>query len=372
MVRQETSFPTTGSARVLLRRNRRNGISCLNSDKWTHPALNDQLLSIGTVPQDDRRLAADVSLVADRVGLIFRDIFDIEIREDDDFFDLGGDSLAGETLLSDIERDFGISLPLSILLESSTPRSLADVIVTKKKAALATILFTVTDAGSRTPLICIHGANGTAAFSRKIRDVLHDRPIYAVRALGLLPGEIPLISAPEMARAYIREIRRILPSGPYHIFGQCGTAQVAYEVAQQLFAAGEQVKTVTLGDPFRPKRRLRIHRLYYWLIGQRAIRTARRFPQMSGDERGRRILHPAVIAALKTYAVRPYPGRVLIVAASDNVDMALHPKHGYPALIAHLETVVVEGTHLDVFSDMDPGVAGRLAHAMSSFLARHD
>ena len=228
--------------------------------------MNDQLLSIRSVPQDDRRVAADVSLVADRIGLIFHDIFQIEVGKDDDFFDLGGDSLAGETLLAGIERDFGISLPLSILLELSTPRSLADAITAKKKAALPKILFTASDAGSSTPLFCIHGFNGTASFSRKIRDVLPDRPIYAVRALGLLPGEVPLVSVPEMARSYVREIRRVRPSGPYHIFGQCETATVAYEVAQQLSAAGERVETVTLGDPRRPKRRSRIRRFHYWLM----------------------------------------------------------------------------------------------------------
>ena len=330
--------------------------------------LNDQLLSIRSVARDDRRLAADVSLVADRIGLIFHDIFHMEVGKDDDFFDLGGDSLAGEMLLAGIERDFGISLPLSILLELSTPHSLANAIVAKKKAALPTILFTVRDAGSRTPLFCIHGGTGDAAFARKIRDVLPDRPIYAVRALGLLPGEVPLISAPEMARSYIREIRSVRPSGPYHIFGQCSTANVAYEVAQQLSAAGERVETVTLGDPKRLKRRSKIHRFYYWLIGRRAMLTARRFPQMSGDERFKKVTEPALVAVTKTYEARPYSGRVLIVAASKNVDKLLHPKRGYPALIPHLETVIVEGKHRDVFT----GTAGKLTHAMSSFLARHD
>lgn len=309
-----------------------------------------------------------MSLVADRIALIFHDIFQIDVGMDDNFFDLGGDSLAGETLLAGIQRDFGISLPLSILLESSTPRSLADAITAKKKEALSTILFTVSDAGSRTPLFCIHGGNGTAAFSRKIRDVLSDRPIYAVRAFGLLPGEVPLTSASEMARAYIREIRRVRPSGPYHIFGQCAAANVAYEVAQQLSAAGERVATVTLGDPKRPKRRSGIHRFYHWLIGTRAIRAARRFPQMSGEERSQKIIKPAMEAARKTYDARPYSGRLLIIAASKTADEVLHPKHGYPALIPHLETVIVEGKHSKVFS----GKADKLASAMSSFLARHD
>ncbi|MCX7306285.1 MAG: thioesterase domain-containing protein [Hyphomicrobiales bacterium] len=313
-----------------------------------------------------------MSLVTDGIRRIFEDIFTIEVGEEDGFFDLGGDSLAGETLLAGIERDFGVSLPLSILLETSTPRALADAIMSRKKEAQPKILYTVSDTGSGTPLICIHGSTGTAAFSRKLRDVLPDRPIYAVRVLGLLPGEVPLISVPEMARSYIREIRQVRPSGPYHIFGQCMTAQVAYEVAQQLSAEGDRVKTVTLGDPFRLKRRSRLRRLYYWLAGQRAISTARRLPQLTGKERKQKVLRPARLAAIKTYETRPYSGRMLIVAASNNVDELLHPERGYPALVPHLETIIVKGKHRDVFTRMDPSSPGKLARAISSFLARHD
>jgi thioesterase domain-containing protein len=93
---------------------------------------------------------------------------------------------------------------------------------------------------------------------------------------------------------------------------------------------------------------------------------------MSGDERWQKIAKPALTAAIKTYEASPYPGRVLIVAASDNVDELLHPKRGYPALIPDLETVVVEGKHNDVFAGMSGGATGKLAPAMSSFLARHD
>jgi thioesterase domain-containing protein/acyl carrier protein len=303
---------------------------------------------------------------------LFGDLFEVDVGADDDFFGLGGDSLAGESLLASIERDFGIALPLSILLELPTPRTLAAEVDARRKAARPAILFTATDAGSRTPLFCIHGSNGTAAFSRKIRNVLPDRPIYAIRPLGLLPDEVPLVSVPEMARSYVREIRAIRPSGPYHIFGQCMTASIAYEVAQQLSAAGETVETVTLGDPMRLKRRSGIRRLYYRLVGRRAISIARRFPRMTGKERMQKVVAPALLAAAKTYEPRSYAGSVLIVAASSNVDELLHPKRGYPALVPRLETVIVEGGHLDVFAGMDPAAPGRLARAMASFLARHD
>jgi len=322
--------------------------------------------------QDDRRLRVTGTDVADGIAQIFHDIFHVDVGHDDDFFDLGGDSLAGETLLAGIERDFGVALPLSILLETSTPRALADKTTAKILAAEPTILFTVSNAGSRTPLVCIHGGTGTASFARKLRDVLPDRPIYAIRALGLVPGEVPLISAPEMARSYIGEIRKVRPSGPYHIFGQCSTANVAYEVAQQLSAAGEQANTVTLGDPKRLRRRLSVHRLYYRLVGRRAVQTARRFPHMTGEQRWHKITSPALVAAEKDYLPRPYSGRVLIAAASTNIDELLHPERGYPALVPHLETIVIEGTHLDVFTGADGKAAREFARAMSSFLARHD
>jgi thioesterase domain-containing protein len=70
--------------------------------------------------------------------------------------------------------------------------------------------------------------------------------------------------------------------------------------------------------------------------------------------------------------LRPYAGRVLIIAASKKVDEILHPKRGYPALISDLDTVIVEGGHKQIFKDMDPAAPSPLARALSAFLTRHD
>lgn len=324
-----------------------------------------------TLEADTPRNAGD-KLVAEKIAFIFHDIFNVDVGADDDFFDLGGDSLAGETLLAGIERDIGISLPLSILLESSTPRTLAVAVEARKKAVAPTILYAVNNTGSQTPLICIHGANGTAGFARKFRDVLPDRPIYAIRALGFMPGEIPLLSVPEIAQRYIGEIRKVRPKGPYHLFGQCRAANVAFEVAQQLSQGGERVATLTLGDPLPMERQSKYKSLRHWLKGKQAIRTAMRNTEMNSESRWHKIAKPALFAALKAYEPRTYRGKAMIVTASDRAGEVLHPMRGYPALVPDLEAVVVEGTHRDVFADMNPGAGGKLAVSMSSFLARHD
>jgi len=51
-----------------------------------------------------------------------------------------------------------------------------------------------------------------------------------------------------MAALYVREIRRVQPHGPYFIGGYCLGGTIAYEMAQQLQAQGEQVALLAMFD----------------------------------------------------------------------------------------------------------------------------
>jgi len=51
-----------------------------------------------------------------------------------------------------------------------------------------------------------------------------------------------------MAADYIREIRTVQPNGPYFILGECFSAPVALETAEQLRAAGEKIALLGLLD----------------------------------------------------------------------------------------------------------------------------
>jgi thioesterase domain-containing protein len=52
----------------------------------------------------------------------------------------------------------------------------------------------------------------------------------------------------EMAGLYVRDIKKIQRSGPYQIGGWCLGGTIAYEIAQQLIAAGETVSLLALFD----------------------------------------------------------------------------------------------------------------------------
>ena len=79
-------------------------------------------------------------------------------------------------------------------------------------------------------------------------------PCYGLRARASDRKQQPHASSKEMATDYIREMRAIQPNGPYLLVGGCVGGIVAYEMAQQLLAQGQQVALLALLDTPRPTR----------------------------------------------------------------------------------------------------------------------
>ncbi|MGO4431500.1 thioesterase domain-containing protein, partial [Streptomyces sp. MCAF7] len=77
-----------------------------------------------------------------------------------------------------------------------------------------------------------------------------------LQAAGADPGTEPLDTIPDMARSYVAAVKRIQPEGPYKISGYSFGGFVAFEMALQLRAQGEQadvliLDTVTLNPRLR-------------------------------------------------------------------------------------------------------------------------
>ncbi len=75
-----------------------------------------------------------------------------------------------------------------------------------------------------------------------------DQPFYGLQAQGLDGCNPPLATIEEMATLYAKEIRRFQPHGPYLIGGYCMGGTLAYEVARQLRASGEEISLLALFD----------------------------------------------------------------------------------------------------------------------------
>lgn len=171
------------------------------------------------------------------------------VSVDQDYFDLGGDSSLAVHMFTEIEKQFGIKLPLATLYDAPTIQALAQIVRGGSSTEGWSPLVAIQPSGSRPPIFCFHGAGGNVLNYRDLSKHLgSDQPFYGLQCRGLDGSCEPLTSIEEMAALYISEIRRVQPHGPYFLAGYCGGGTIAYEAAQQLHNAGEQIALLALFD----------------------------------------------------------------------------------------------------------------------------
>jgi thioesterase domain-containing protein/acyl carrier protein len=170
----------------------------------------------------------------------------------DNFFDLGGHSLLAVKVFSQIEKTLGKKLPLATLFRAPTIEEIARVIREDNQAKSWSTIVDIQPKGSKPPFFWIHtlGGDGGGGFFyyRKLAELLGpDQPSFGIRS----PQE-PFSRIEEMATFYIKEIRKFQPEGPYYLGGFCFGGNVAFEMAQQLTAAGEEVGLLVMLESSPP------------------------------------------------------------------------------------------------------------------------
>ncbi|MGH9104651.1 MAG: AMP-binding protein, partial [Acidimicrobiales bacterium] len=234
------------------------------------PMLPDQVLVVDELPQlangkVDRRLLSDragepspptgpgemTDLERAVWGLwavvLDRDDFGL----DDDFFDLGGDSLRAARLFADMDRSLGIDRPIALILEAPTVRSLAAAVAAGESGL--GLLVPVQVQGSLPPLFVVHDGVGDVFYATRIAASLGpDRPVYAIQPALALGGGGAEATMEQLASRYLRDVRRLRPHGPYFLYGFSLGGVIAFEMALQLQSAQEEVGLLGLGDSAAP------------------------------------------------------------------------------------------------------------------------
>lgn len=167
----------------------------------------------------------------------------------DNFFDLGGHSLLAVRLFSELEKITGQKLPLVTVFQASTVEELARAAGGSQSGSARSILVPVQANGARPPLYLVHGAGGDVlwGYANLVKHMHPEQPVYGIKSRGQV-GLDEFEHVEDMARYYLEEIRALQPHGPYFLGGYCFGGNVAYEMARQLRAQGEQAAQVLLID----------------------------------------------------------------------------------------------------------------------------
>jgi acyl transferase domain-containing protein/thioesterase domain-containing protein len=166
---------------------------------------------------------------------------------DDNFFELGGHSLLAVNIMVELEKAFGVRLPLATLIEAPTIRQLLRLMGRGKSGGSWSSLVPLSSGGNRTPFFLMHSHGGNILEYHALANLLKtDRPIYALQCRGLDGSPVGEPSVEEMAAHYLDEIRAVQPKGPYVLGGFCFGGYLALEAAHRLRARGEDVALLVL------------------------------------------------------------------------------------------------------------------------------
>jgi thioesterase domain-containing protein len=167
----------------------------------------------------------------------------------DNFFDLGGRSLAAMRIVCQINRVYSVDFGLATLFSGNTIERLSDLVRKRLSDNTSSSLVAMQPRGSAAPLFIIHGAGGNIIrFYQLAMMIGTDHPIYGIQAQSLLSGQPALLRLEDQAAFYLSEVRKIQPHGPYFFLGYSFGGTTALEMAHQLHEQGEQVALLGMLD----------------------------------------------------------------------------------------------------------------------------
>ncbi len=295
-----------------------------------------------------------------------------EIGVDDDFFDSGGDSLLAVVALEEIERATGAVIPSHVLFENGTVRALARFAPDDAPSESRPIR--LGPASPAVPLFMLSGVHLYRELARRLEGRCTPYGVFTRREVDALAPLSVRHGVEELARDYVTLVRGEQPAGPYRLLGYSFAGLVAYEVAHQLRAAGEEVSLLVLVDSYLPEwtggwrfRLAQMRRLFSAPSRDVAAFFARRMRgpydpldeeiKHAGDPRVapldvRRVATNREAAEHYLRRLRPYEGEVTLIVSGERLrnDPLKSPDCGWGPFVASLDVHTIDAGHFRMMS----------------------
>ena len=154
-------------------------------------------------PRQLRSTLRTPSDLEDRIGSIWKELLGLrEVGPDDDFFELGGDSLTAMRLLARLERELGRRLTHAAFIGQPTIAAIARAARDGSVSELASLV-PLQPHGTRPPLFCVHGGGGHCYLYRDLaRRLGSDQPLWGLQGRHV-EGRLTRQTSVEEMAAYL-------------------------------------------------------------------------------------------------------------------------------------------------------------------------
>jgi enterobactin synthetase component F len=172
-----------------------------------------------------------------------------DVGVDEDFFEVGGDSVSAVQLLVALEEQFGLWQPLSTWMDATTVEAIAATI-DADRSALRRLTRIQPGSGSRPPLVLAYDLHGGAfRFKRFAAAIGTDQEVWGLDN-PLLAGEAGMpTTIAGLAELHVADLTARWGDAPLHLVGYSGSGTyLVVEMVRQLLDAGHPVGFVGLVD----------------------------------------------------------------------------------------------------------------------------
>lgn len=371
-----------------------------NSNSPAAAAVADQKAdrSLLSMPAE---FVAPISDLEAGVCQIFSDVMRVSpIGMDDDFYDLGGDSLMGEQISMEVLRTTGLEFPISMLFEAGTPRAIAAFLGAGAQRG---------DMIQKTTIFVVHGRGGYSSPRREFMAAISPNVRVSMFEFPGIRGDRPHpLSVRDTAKAYVDQIMEAQPEGPLHLASFCAGGLIALDMADQLASRGRPLDRIVLIDPSAPRRvvhqdkarrdlaanpgSLTAKATYILRTGRLpgghaflsplldwadlrvralfALLTVRGFKRYKGDRHASQGLKNGprawLIASYRHAAPKPFSGQAIILASNERGNGFLDRNSIWESIVPNRQVVVLAASHHDVLNGSATEVASAMERALLS------
>lgn len=168
----------------------------------------------------------------------------------DNFFDLGGNSIKAIQLLTKVNQQYSVKLSTTSIFQYSCIKEFTDILEnTSAKQPNIPGLVPLQTKGNARPLFMVAGTGGfVMGFFPLVQALDNQCPLYGLEPKGIDGTAKPFDTVEALAAYYIKALQTVQPHGPYQLLGHSFGAFVVYEMVRQLEVQGEMVDQLFILD----------------------------------------------------------------------------------------------------------------------------